>query len=47
MALQIYKKIEQSAKNLDRTSETTEAEETALNGINQRFVDFFKGKHLQ
>jgi hypothetical protein len=47
MALQIYKKIEQSAKSLDRTSAPTEIEVSTLNAINQRFVDFFKGKHLQ
>lgn len=46
MSLEIYKKIEQSKKNQDRSTALNETELTAINTINENFVAFFKNKHL-
>ena len=46
MAIQIYKKIEQSKKRENRSSTITSAERNSINEINERFVLYFKNKHL-
>lgn len=46
MAIQIYKKLEQSKKRQKRSVDVTSEELSAINTINQRFVQFFIQKHL-
>lgn len=46
MALEIYKKIEQSKKRQKRSVDVSLEELSAINEINERFVLFFKNKHL-
>lgn len=46
MAIQIYKKIEQSKKRENRSSTITTEELNSITEINERFVLYFKNKHL-
>jgi len=46
MAIEIYKKIEQSKKRQKRSVDVTAEELSAINTINQKFVQFFIAKHL-
>jgi len=46
MAIEIYKKIEQSKKRQLRSSSATSDELAQIKSINDNFVLFFKNKHL-
>jgi len=42
----IYKKIEQSKKNLKRSVDVSTDEKTSIDNINTSFISYFKLKHL-
>jgi hypothetical protein len=46
MATSIYKKISQSDKRQLRSVSLTAEEKSAITIINEKFIQFFKNKHL-
>tara|TARA_B110000977_G_scaffold141425_1_gene179448 strand:- start:336 stop:473 length:138 start_codon:yes stop_codon:yes gene_type:complete len=44
--MEIYKRIKQSDKKAKRSTESTAAEKSALDVINEKFIALFKSTHM-